>query len=149
MEICSSYRGAVMQHQSTAALSRAEKLPHCSVLLCKTGSQHDCVTAITPMEVCSSYCCYTKALQHWSRQHCFPIVQFCFAKQAHSICCHCSYTLGDLLFLQVCSDATPKQHWSGQNRFHTVQCCSAKKAHSMIVSLQLHLGAFALLTGVQ
>jgi len=28
-----------MQHQSTAALVRAEKLPHCSVLLCKTTSQ--------------------------------------------------------------------------------------------------------------
>jgi hypothetical protein len=30
---------AVMQHQSPAALVRAHKLPHCSVLLCKTGSQ--------------------------------------------------------------------------------------------------------------
>jgi len=29
----------VMQHQSPAALVRANKLPHCSVLLCKTGSQ--------------------------------------------------------------------------------------------------------------
>ncbi len=25
------------------------------MLLCKTGSQHDCLTAITPWEICSSY----------------------------------------------------------------------------------------------
>ena len=35
MEICSSYNCALMQHQSTAALVKAEQLSHCSVLLCK------------------------------------------------------------------------------------------------------------------
>ena len=48
---------AMMQHQCTAALVRAEQLPHCSVLLCKTGSQQPCATANTPMEMCSSYRC--------------------------------------------------------------------------------------------
>ena len=38
MEICSSYRGAVTQHKRSAALFRAKCNPHCSVLLCLTGS---------------------------------------------------------------------------------------------------------------
>jgi len=45
----------VMQHHCTAALVRAEQLAHCSVLLCKTGSQHACANAVTPMEIWSSY----------------------------------------------------------------------------------------------
>ncbi len=39
----------------TAALVRAECIPHCSVLLCKTGSQQACVTAVKPVDICSSY----------------------------------------------------------------------------------------------
>jgi len=40
MKICCSYRCAVGQHQCTAALVLVKCSPHCSVLLCKTGSQH-------------------------------------------------------------------------------------------------------------
>ena len=40
VKICCSYKCAVTQHQSTAALVLAKCSPHCSVLLCKTGSQH-------------------------------------------------------------------------------------------------------------
>ena len=136
MGIGSSYRFAVTQHQCTAARFRAECSPHCSVLLCKTGSQQ--------------------------------------------AVCHCIYTYGDLLFIQVCRDPAPMhcskvqgkmqsslfsaalqnrstagsvslrfhlcrfalqtsaqrpsnkamQHFSGQNAVSTVQCCSAKQAHS-------------------
>ena len=32
-------------------------IPPCSVLLCKTGSQLACVTAITLLETCSKYMC--------------------------------------------------------------------------------------------
>ncbi len=39
VEICSSYSLAVTQHQRTAALVLARCICHCSVLLCKTGSQ--------------------------------------------------------------------------------------------------------------
>ena len=39
MEKCSSYRCAVTQPQCAAARFRAKWSPHCSVLLCKTGSQ--------------------------------------------------------------------------------------------------------------
>ena len=61
--------------------------------------------------------------------------------------CHCNYTYGDLLFIQVCIDARPMhcstgqgtiapdtkalQHWSKQNEFPNVQCCSATQVHSM------------------
>jgi len=39
MEMCSTHKCAVTQHQCTAARFRAICSPHCSVLLCKTGSQ--------------------------------------------------------------------------------------------------------------
>ncbi len=60
MEICCTYRCAVTLHQFSAARFRAKCTPHCSVLLCKTGS--------------------------------------------HKAVCHCRYTYGDLLFIQVCSE---------------------------------------------
>ena len=75
VEICSSYRCAVLQNQCTAAVVRANCILHCSVLLCNTGSQH--------------------AL------------------------CHCNYTCGDLLFLEVCSAATPKHCSTGQGKLHS------------------------------
>ncbi len=50
-------RWAVTQHQCTAALFRAKCSPHCSVLLCKRAHSRQCVTANTPMEICSSYRC--------------------------------------------------------------------------------------------
>ena len=40
MDICSPYNCVVTQQQYTAALLRAKCIPHCSLLLCKTGSQH-------------------------------------------------------------------------------------------------------------
>ncbi len=106
-EICSSYLCVVMQHQSPAALVRAHKLPHCSVLLCKTGSQ--------------------QAL------------------------CHCNCTLGDLLFIHVCSDATPKPCSTGQGKIASPLFIAAlqNRLTAGIVSLQLHLGRFALHTCVQ
>ena len=83
-----SYRGAVMQHQSTAALVKAEKLSHCSVLLCGTGSQHAYATGTTPVEICCSYRC--AVMQHQSTaalagQKRLPTVHCCSAKQADSM----------------------------------------------------------------
>ncbi len=65
MKLCSSCRCAMTQHQCTATLFRtkcslhvwAKCIPHCSVVLCKSGSQQACVTATPPMEICSSYRC--------------------------------------------------------------------------------------------
>jgi len=117
-EIGSSYMCAVMQHQSTAALVRAEKLAHCSVLLCKTGSQHDCVTAITPREICSSYRCAVMQHQSSTGQGRIASLLFSVALQNRltACLCHCNYIYGDLLFLQFCSDATPKHCSTGQGR---------------------------------
>ena len=82
VEICSSYRCAVMQHQSTAALVKAEQLLDYSVLLCKNR--------------------LTAGL------------------------CHCNYTCGDLLFTQLCSDATPKHCSTGQGRTSLHSCMKSK-----------------------
>ncbi len=57
-------------------------IPHCSVVICKTGSQQACDSAITPLEICSSHR-LTPGL------------------------CHSKYTFGDLLFIQVGNDSTP------------------------------------------
>ncbi len=79
---------------------------HCSVLLCKTGSQDDCATALTHMEICFSYKC--AVTQHHSSA--VPTVQCCSAKQAQKQAgCHSTYKYGDLLFIQVCSDPAPQQ----------------------------------------
>ena len=48
--MCSSYSFAVTQPQSIAALFRAKCRPHCSVLLCKTGSQQAVCTCIYTYE---------------------------------------------------------------------------------------------------
>ena len=62
------YKCAVTQYQCTAALLRAKCNPHCSVLLCRTGSQQalfDCsdtygglpsTNALQLMAECSSHC---------------------------------------------------------------------------------------------
>ena len=42
------------QHQYSAALVRAKCIPHCPVLVCKTGSQHAYGTRNTPVKVCCS-----------------------------------------------------------------------------------------------
>ena len=41
--------------QSITVLAKCS--PHCLVLLCKTGLQQACITAFTPMKMCSSYRC--------------------------------------------------------------------------------------------
>ena len=72
MEICCTSECAMTQHKCSAALFRAKCTQHCSVLLCKTGSQ-----------------------------------QAVF---------HCSYTYGDVLFIQVCSDPAQMQCSSVQGK---------------------------------
>ena len=48
---------AVTQHQKTATVFSAKCIPQCSLLLCKTGLQQACITAITPVKICSLYRC--------------------------------------------------------------------------------------------
>ncbi len=107
VETCSSYRCAVNQQQSTAARLRAKCSPHCSVLLCKTGTQQ--------------------------------------------AVCHCSYTYGDLLCIQVCSDPATKHCSKVQGEMQSPLFSAAlqNRVTAGSVSLQLHLRRFALHTGVQ
>ena len=103
-----------MQHQSTAALVKAEQLSYCSVLLCKTGSQHDCSTAVTPMEICSSYMC--ALMQH-----------LCTAALAKAEqLSHCSVLLCKTGSQQPCATAiTPTEICSSYNCAVMQHLCTA------------------------
>ena len=105
-----------MQHQCTAALVRARCKPHCSVMLCKTGSQQavwHCIYTYEDLlliQVCSD------ALQN--------------RLTAGSVALHLHLWRSALhTGVQGCN-TNALQHLSGQNAFPTVQCCSAKQAHS-------------------
>ena len=88
VDICSSHRCAVMQHKCTAALVKAEYLPHCSMLLCNTGSQqvlYPCNQ--TYGDLLFTQMCSDVTPMHSSTgqgQNTISIVQCCSAKQAHS-----------------------------------------------------------------
>ena len=128
------YRCAVTQHKALQQGSgqNAVYTVHCSA---KQAHSRQCVTAVTPMEICSSYRCAVTQQSTAARFrakcsfHCSVLLCKTGSQQA---VCHCSYTYGDLLFIQVCSDQATK-HCSkvqGKNAVSTVQCCSAKQAHS-------------------
>ena len=107
LDICSSYRFAMAQHLCTAALFKAKFSPHCSVLLCKPGSQQEVS--------------------------------------------HCSYTFGDLLFIQVCSGPAPVHCSSLQGKMQSSLCNAGLQTRLTpgSLSLRLHLWRFALHTGLQ
>ena len=79
-------------------------------------------TAVTPMETCSSYRC--AMTQHQCTAALFRAkcifhrsVLLCKAG-SHQAECHCSYTHGHLLFIQVCSDPAQMQCSSVQGKMH-------------------------------
>jgi len=100
-----------MQNQFIATLVRAKQLPCCSVLLCKTGSQQPCATAIcTCGDLLFIQMCSDATPMHCSTaQGKTASLLFSAALQNRltAALCHCNCTCGDLLFIQVCSDATP------------------------------------------
>jgi len=156
MEICCSYRCAVTHHQCTATLFLAKSNLHCPVLLCKTGSQQGCVIAITPMEICCSYrcavtqhkCTATQFLAK-SNPQCSVLLcksgsqQGCVTVIISIGLCQCSYTFGDLLFIQVCSDplqCTATLFWAKSNPHCSVLLCktgSQQGCVSEIISIGL------------
>ena len=89
-------------------------ISHCSVLHCKTGSQKVCVTAITPMELCSPYRCAVKQ-------------QRCSAALVCAKCiCHCSVLLCKTGSQQVFVTAiTPMEICSSYRCAVTQHKCSA------------------------
>ena len=201
MEICCSYRCAVTQQQCTAALGRANCIPHCSAalqnrltaglghcnytygdllfiqvcsdttamhcstgqinwiphcskLLCKTGSQLVWVTAITPMEICCSYRCAVTQQQCTAalgRANCIPHCSKLLCKTGSQLVWVTAITPMEICCSYRCA-VTQQQCTAALGRstgFPTVQSCSAKQAHSWFGSLQLHLWRFAVRTGVQ
>jgi hypothetical protein len=103
----------------------AKCIPHCPVLLCKTVSQHVCVTVNTIC--CSSRCAVT---QHQ--------------------CTHCRYTNEGLLLIQVCSEPKEMPRSAGQGKMHYPLLSGAlqNRFTAGTVSVQIHLWIFALHTGV-
>ncbi len=94
VKTCGSYSCAVTQHQCTATLFLAKCSPHCSVLLCTTGSQ-----------------------------------------QAS---CHCIYTHGDLLCIQVCSDPAPMHCGSVQCKLQSPLFSGAERSFLSHPTIQDH-----------
>ncbi len=89
----------------TAALIGAKCFPHCSVLLCTTGWQQACVSAdtfyedVVSIQVCNdSLHCSTGLGKMYP-----PLFSAALQDRVTADLRHCSYTCGDLLFIQVCS----------------------------------------------
>ena len=117
---------AVTQHQCTAALLRAKRSPHCSVLVCKSGSQQAvCQCKYTHEVLLFKQVCSEPTPKHCSTGQC-RIASLLFSAALHNrltaSLCHCSYIYEDLLYIQVCSDLAPLL-CSGQNAVAIVQCC--------------------------
>ncbi len=132
-----------MEHKCTAALFKAKSSPHCSVLLCKTGSQQTVShCSYTYGNFCYSYRC--AVTQHkWSaalfRAKCNPHCSVLLCKTgSQQAVFHCSYTYANLLFVQVCSDATPMHCSSVQGKMQSPLFNAGSE------SLQLHLWNFLL-----
>ncbi len=120
MEICFSYRCAVSQQKCTAALGKAKCIRHCSVLLCKTGSQQ----ALCHFNYTYGDLLFIQVCSEPTEMHCStglgkvhsPLCSAAVQNWLTAALRHCKHTCGDLLFIQVCSDAKPKPCSSGQGR---------------------------------
>jgi len=136
---------AVSQQKCTAALVWARCIVHCSVVLCKTGSQQGCVTASTLMEICSSYRCAVsqqKCTAALGKAKSIPHCSVGLCKTgSQQLWCHCNCTHGGLRFIQGCNEPTEMHCSTGQGKTHCplFKNCSAKQAHSRLESLQSHL----------
>jgi len=131
VEMSSSYRCAVTQHQCTAVLLRAKLISHCPVLLCKTGSQHafwqcnftheDLLFMLVCMDPAPMHCSTAQGKPHFSLSSaalqnrltaCIVLLQI--------------YLWRILLHTGLQSPSTNAlQHCSVGNAFCQNQCCSA------------------------
>ncbi len=155
MEIGSSYRCAMTQHQCTAARFRAKCSPHCSVLLYKTGSQQAvCPCTYTYGDLLFIQVCSDPARMHCSKvqgqscPHCSVLLCKTGSQQA---VCPCTYTYGDWLFIQVCSDPTSMHCSKAQGKTQSPLFSAAlqNRLTAGSVSMHLDLWRFALHTGLQ
>ena len=155
MKVCCSYKCAVTQHQCIAALALAKCMPHCPVLLCKTVSQHACVTVNTPMKLCCSYRCAVTQHQCTATLALAKCTAYCpvllCITGSHQALCHCRYTYEGLLLIQVRSDPAPLHCNTGFGKMHSLLSSAAlqNSLTTATVSLQIHLWRCALRTSVQ
>ncbi len=155
IEICSSSIGAVTQDQCTADLFRAKCSPHCSVLLCKTGSQQPlCHCKYTYGDILFTNVCSDPAPMHCSSVQGnmqSPLFSVALQNRLTAALCHCSYTYGDMLFTHVCSDPAPMHCSSLQGNMQSPLFSAAlqNRLTAGSVSLQLHLWRYALHTLMQ
>ncbi len=155
MKICSSYKHAVTQQHCTAALGLARGICHCSVLLCKTGSQQSsCHCNYTCGDLPFIQACSDPTARHCStgfgKRH-FPLFSAGLQIRLTTALCHCNCTYEDLLFIQTCSDPTALHCSTGFGKRHLPLFSAAlqNRLTAVILSLQLHLWRFALHTGLQ
>ena len=147
-----------VQGASTNAVqlcSRQNAVPTVQCCPAKQAHGRQCVTAVAPMQVCSSYrCagsqhkCSAALLKAKCNPHCSVLPCKTGSKQA---VCHCNHTYGVLLFTQVCREPAQMQCslCSGQNAIPLFSVALQNRLKAGSVSLQLHLWRFALHTGVQ
>jgi len=152
----------VSQHQHSAALLRAKGIPYCPVLVCRTSSQHACVTEIhlgnelAAIKVCSEptavLCSTAQGTMH------FPLFSVALQNRLAACLCHREYTSEDSLLEKECNEPTPILCSIAQDKTHSPlfsaalqnrACvtagtaveifssnkCSADQAHSRLVSL--------------
>ena len=104
-------------------LALANCIPQCPVLLCKTLSQHACVTVNAPIKVCCSYKCAVTQHQCTAAlalAECIPHCPVLLCKTvSQQALCYCKYTYEGLLFIQVCSDPTAVNCSTGFGRMHS------------------------------
>ena len=154
--MCSSTR---LYRNSAPSASQVKIWPHALTLVkhCSAKQAHSrqCVTADTPMEICSSYRCAVtqhKCSAALKRAKCNPHSSVLLCKTgSQQALSHCSYTYGDLLFIQVCSDPAQMQCSSVEGKMQSPLFSAAlqNRLTAGSVSLQLHLWRLALHTGVQ
>ncbi len=139
----------------SAALFRAKCISTVQSCCAKQDHSRQCVTAVTPMDISSSYrCavthhrCYAALFRAKCSFHRSVLLRKTGSQQ---IVCHCDYTYGDLLCIQVCSDP-PQMLCStvqGKMQFPPFSLAVQNRLTADSVSLRLHLWRFPLPTGVQ
>ncbi len=124
-----------------------------TALCCSARQAHSrhCVTETTPMQICSSYRCAVMQHRCTGQGRIASLLFSALLQNRLSACLsHCNYTLGDLLFIQVCNAATSMLRRTGQGKMHfpLFNFALQNRLTAATVSMQLHLWRFALHTGV-
>jgi len=149
MQICSSYRWAVSQHQCNAALLRAKRAAQCSLLPCKTGSQLalcDCVC--TYADMLFIHVCSEPAPMHCSAQGEIASLLFSAALQTSLTACACATVVTPMEICYSCRGEVMQHQCTAAlvNAKCNPHCsgllCKLASQH-VLVPQQLHLWRFA------